>query len=119
MFLAHSLMVGSSGTSRPLLEYSTKTRPNGSSIRRFRKASPQAKWNRFGIEPRIFPCVPLPEPGAPKRRMVRYFITLSGGAGPVQTFRSGRSARRARLLSHWVLRVGDSFKPPYAGLALH
>src|SRR6185436_3250033 len=24
--------------------------------------------------PRIFPCVPLPEPGAPKSRMVRYFM---------------------------------------------
>src|SRR5207249_9719960 len=27
--------------------------------------------------PRIFPCVPLPEPGAPTSSMVRYFISSS------------------------------------------
>ena len=26
------------------------------------------------MEPRIFPCVPLPEPGAPNKRTVRYFM---------------------------------------------
>src|SRR6185503_17265236 len=76
MLEAHKPMVGSSGTSWPLLEYSTNNRPIGSSMRKLRNASPQAKWNKFGIEPRILPWVPLPEPGAPNRRMVRY---LTGG----------------------------------------
>src|SRR3954471_12588043 len=51
-----------------------KTRPSGSSMRKFRNASPQAKWKKLGTDPRIFPCVPLPEPGAPNNNTVRYFI---------------------------------------------
>src|SRR4051794_22119639 len=44
---------------------------------RLRKTSPQEQWKKFGIVPRIFPCVPLPEPGAPKSKNVRYFIKAS------------------------------------------
>src|SRR5581483_1000916 len=51
-----------------------KMRPISLSMVRLRKTSPQAQWKKWGMVPRIFPWVPLPAPGAPKRRMVRYFI---------------------------------------------
>jgi hypothetical protein len=40
-----------------------------------RKTSPQATWQKPGIDPRIFPWVPLPEPGGPKIKKERYFIS--------------------------------------------
>src|SRR5438309_666614 len=62
------------------------TRPISLSIVRLRKTSPQAQWKNCGMVPRILPWVPLPAPGAPKRRIVRYFIGCwyrrSEGRGP-------------------------------------
>src|SRR5579859_3326616 len=50
------------------------TRPIELSVVRLRNTSPQAQWKKFGILPRILPCVPLPAPGAPNNRMVRYLL---------------------------------------------
>src|SRR6266566_868528 len=72
-----SWMVGWSGTSSPRLEYSRKTWPMEPSGLRLRKTSPQGQWKKLGMVPRILPWVPFPAPGAPKSKMVRYFI---GGA---------------------------------------
>src|SRR5947208_2037071 len=72
----HKSIVGWSGTSWPRLEYSMKTRPILLSIVKFRKTSPQAQWKKCGMVPRILPCVPLPAPGAPNRRIVRYFMRV-------------------------------------------
>src|SRR5581483_1058368 len=70
-------MVGSSGTSCPQLEYSRNVLPMGLSTVKLRNTSPQAQWKKFGIVPKILPWVPLPEPGAPNKRMARYFIIQS------------------------------------------
>src|ERR1041385_6617465 len=53
-----------------------KTRPISLSIVRLRKTSPQAQWKKLGMVPRIFPCVPLPAPGAPTSRIVRNFLSV-------------------------------------------
>src|SRR5258708_37217884 len=70
-------MVGWSGTRSPRLEYSRKTWPTALSVLRLRNTSPQAQWKKLGIVPRILPCVPLPAPGAPNNKNVRYFIEFS------------------------------------------
>jgi hypothetical protein len=70
--------VGASGTSWPRLVYSMKILASGLVALRERKTSPHAQWKKCGMVPRIFPCVPLPEPGAPNSRMVWYFMTESG-----------------------------------------
>src|SRR5712671_5298404 len=67
-------MVGWSGTRSPRLEYSRNTWPTALSVLRLRNTSPQAQWKKLGIVPRILPWVPLPAPGAPNNRRVRYFI---------------------------------------------
>src|SRR5208282_2321455 len=54
-----------------------KVLPSGLSGCRLRNTSPQAQCKKLGMVPRIFPCVPLPEPGAPNMRIVRYFIIWS------------------------------------------
>ena len=71
MYCFHRLMVNSSGTSSPRPAYSQNLRPISLCRSSERKMSPVALWWKPGMFPMIFPCVPLPLPGAPKSRMVR------------------------------------------------
>src|SRR5690349_6117990 len=84
-----SSTVGSSGTSWPRLEYSIKILPRGLVAESERKTSPHAQWKKFGMLPRILPWVPLPAPGAPKSRIVRYFMLV--GLPRVRCRRGGGS----------------------------
>ena len=68
----------SAGTSSPLLEYARKACPSFVRVSSERNTSPQAQWKKRGTLPSALPCVPLPLPGAPKIRMVRY---RSGAGG--------------------------------------
>src|SRR6266478_1527583 len=98
MKLRQSWMVGSSGTNWPRLEYSRKTWPTSLSCLRLRNTSPQAQWKKLGMVPRILPWVPLPAPGAPNKRMVRYCIAGCRGLGAkVAVGRVTRHAPLARL----------------------
>lgn len=57
-----------------------KVLASGFAARKERNTSPQAQWKKCGMVPRIFPCVPLPEPGAPNNKMVWYFMRRGLGA---------------------------------------
>ena len=57
-----SCTVRSSGTSSPRLEYSRNFCPSAVRVSSARNTSPIERWNSRGMEPRIFPCVPLPLP---------------------------------------------------------
>ena len=64
--------VRSSGTIRPCEVYCSISRPNLPLRGILRKTSPIEMWMKLGSWPRTAPCVPLPLPGMPNRRMERY-----------------------------------------------
>ncbi len=65
--------VRSSGTRAPTEVYRAISWPNWPYLGIFRKTSPIETWTRSGNWPSTAPCVPLPLPGIPNRRIVRYF----------------------------------------------
>src|SRR5947207_448966 len=75
-YCSQILIVRSSGTSLPLEENSQTVRPMGDCRSSERKISPVEEWKKPGIAPRILPCVPLPLPGAPNRRIVLYRLVM-------------------------------------------